>query len=246
MPLHADDAFAVLDLDLHLERIAGGNETEVYRTDDAQYVVKVKSGEEAETLTIEIEHAFLEAITLQQVADNFAVAVGTDHSIDNYFVLTQNSAGHPQVLAIQPYLEDAVPLFNIDYTTLSSADRKAIAKQLRRIIARSLKHYQRSWAMPDLYGRISQSKKERKRLNAPHMLPWRLWSFIVERNLLRANNLMMVRDPELRIVLVDYDPVKRGELYKFIYYTARRILFWRDYLLIAIMEKTGYVPTASK
>ena len=42
MTLHADDVFAPLDDDHVLQRLAGGNETEVYKTDDQRYVVKVK------------------------------------------------------------------------------------------------------------------------------------------------------------------------------------------------------------
>jgi hypothetical protein len=42
---HHNVLFASLDADLHLERIGGGNETEVYRTDDQRFVVKVKSEE---------------------------------------------------------------------------------------------------------------------------------------------------------------------------------------------------------
>ena len=40
---YADAIFAPIDHDLELERIAGGNETEVYRTDDRRHVVKLKS-----------------------------------------------------------------------------------------------------------------------------------------------------------------------------------------------------------
>jgi hypothetical protein len=42
MTLHADDVFAPLDDDHVLQRLAGGNETEVYKTDDHRHVVKVK------------------------------------------------------------------------------------------------------------------------------------------------------------------------------------------------------------
>lgn len=245
MPLFADDAFAVLDLDLHLDRIAGGNETEVYLTDDARYVVKVKSTPEnalAETCSAA---ALRVALTLRQVAHSFAEAVGPQHSIANHFVLAQNSQGHPEILTLQPFLAEATPLFDLDYRQLSRQERKQIGEQLRKMIKRSLKFYRRTGNMPDLYGRTSQSKTERKRLNQLHMLPWRLWSFIVERSLLHANNLMLVKDPDIRIVLVDYDPVNRGQLYKLLYYTARKILFWRDYLLIRIMEVTGWVPPAA-
>ena len=47
MITYADQVFAPLDRDLALERIAGGNETEVYRTDDQRYVVKLKSDQAA-------------------------------------------------------------------------------------------------------------------------------------------------------------------------------------------------------
>ena len=76
------------------------------------------------------------------------------------------------------------------------------------------------------------------------MLPKRLWSFVVKRNLLRAHNLMLTAAPERRVVLVDYDPVQRGKLYQFVYYNVRRVLFLRDLALLKVMEKTGYVPKA--
>lgn len=244
MPLHADDAFAVLDLDLHLERIAGGNETEVYLTDDQRYVVKVKSSE-SEAVEVGLDVVFEYAANMRDAANSFAQAVGPEHSLANDFVVAQNSQGKPEILAVQPFLNGATALFDIDYRALTRRERKEIARQLHKIVAQSLKYYRRTSNMPDLYGRTSQSKAERKRLNQIHMLPWRLWSFIVERSLLRANNLMLVKDPDIRIVLVDYDTVNRSRLYKLVYYTARQVLFWRDYVLIRMMEATGFVPPAS-
>jgi len=239
MPLHANTAFAPLDLDLHLERIAGGNETEVYRTDDHRYVVKLKTnggGTEAE--------AFAYAQTLRAVAEEFARVVGSKHSIPNYYIIARDNEGQAQTVAIQPFLRHAQPLFEVAYADLSRKERQRIAVQLRRIIRQALKFYRRTSRMPDLYGRTSRSEAERKRLNAPHMLPWRLWSFIVKRNLLRANNLMLTEAPERWVVLVDYDPVERSRLYQLVYYTVRRVLFVRDYLLILAMELFGYVPRA--
>ena len=96
--------------------------------------------------------------------------------------------------------------------------------------------------MPDLYGRLSSSRSERERLNRWYMLPWRLWSFLFKRNLLRAHNLMLTAAPDRRVILVDYDPVTRGWFYQFVYYNVRLWLFWRDLLLIAIMVLTGWVP----
>ena len=76
------------------------------------------------------------------------------------------------------------------------------------------------------------------------MLPKRLWSFVVKRNLLRAHNLMLTAVPERQVILVDYDPVQRSKLYQFVYFNVRRVLFLRDLALLKVMEKTGYAPKA--
>jgi hypothetical protein len=236
----ADAIFAPIDTDLHLERIAGGNETEVYRTDDQRFVVKVKSETDEEERTV--DEILAETRALRAVAEAFARAVGPEHSIPNYYFIARNSAGQVQAAALQPYFQEAKPLFDIDYTALSQAERKLLAGQLRQIIRRSLKFYQQTGQLPDLYGRTSRSKVERKYLNSPQMLPWRLWGFLVRRSLLRSHNLMLTAAPEQHVILVDYDPIRRGKLYQFIYYNTRRLLFWRDYALIWLMEKWGYVP----
>jgi hypothetical protein len=235
----ADNVFAPIDTDLHMERIAGGNETEVYCTDDRKFVVKVKSKERQHT-----EEALINVKTLRAAAQSFADAVGPAHSIPNYFLISRNSKGKAQAVVMQPFLQDAEALFDVDYHKLSKKERKRVAKQLKNIIRRSLTFYRETGRLPDLYGRTSVSKAERKYLNKPHMLPKRLWSFLVKRNLLRAHNLMLTRAPHRRIVLVDYDPVQRSKLYQFVYYKVRLILFLRDLVLLKVMEKTGYVPKA--
>jgi hypothetical protein len=231
----ADTLFASLDADLNMERIAGGNETEVYCTDDRQHVVKVKS-EGGSTL----EEALLEAQVLRAAADLFADALGPEHTIPTYFIVARNSQGEVQPVAIQPYIRNAQPLFDVDYRALDASERRRVATQLRSIIRCSLDFYRKTGAMPDLYGRLSHSKAERKRRNAPCMLPHRMWSFLVQRTLLRSHNLLLTPPPEHRIILVDYDPVKRSTIYRYIYYKVRRVLFLRDYLLIALMERTGW------
>lgn len=237
--MYRDGLFAPLDKDLHLERIGGGNETEVYCTDDRRFVVKVKS-EEQQTL----QEALRKVQQARAVATAFAAAVGPKHSLPNYYLVARNSEGKVQAVVLQPYLGLAQPLFEVDYETLSAAERQHIAGQLRQIIRRSLDFYRQTGQLPDLYGRTSSSKTERKQLNRPWMLPWRLWSFLVKRNLLRAHNLMLTEAPERRVVLIDYDAVQRSRLYRFVYNNVRRFLFWRDYLLLWLMEKTGYVPKA--
>jgi len=232
-----DRLFAPLDADLHLERIGGGNETEVYRTDDRRYVIKVKNSQAPS-----LAEALVEATTLRKAARRFATVMGLQHSIPNSFLIAANSLGHPQLLAIQPYYGVAQPLFAVDYSRLSGAERRHVARQLLRIMRRSVATYGRRGWMPDLYGRTSASRAERERLNRWYRLPWRLWSFLFRRNLLRAHNLMLTTLPAHRIILVDYDPVMRGRLYQLVYYNIRLWLFWRDLLLIALMILTGWVP----
>jgi len=235
--LHQDTLFAPLDADLHLERIAGGNETEVYCTDDRRYVVKVKNSQAA-TLT----EALREAMAMRKAARHFATVMGPQHSIPNHFLLSSNHAGRPQLLAVQPYYQNARPLSNIDYRQFDRAERQQVARQLLRIIRRSVATYGRRGWMPDLYGRVSTSRAEREELNRWYRLPWRIWSFLFQRNLLCAHNLMLTAAPENRIILVDYDPVTRGKLYQLIYYHVRLWLFWRDLVLILIMVLTGWTP----
>lgn len=243
--LYYDRLFAPLDADLHLERIGGGNETEVYRTDDRRYVVKVKCSQAPS-----LAEALVEATALRKAARRFATVMGPQHSIPNSFLIAANSLGQPQLLAIQPYYGAAQPLFAVDYGQLSGAERRRVARQLLHIMRRSVATYGRRGWMPDLYGRSSASRAERERLNRWYRLPWRLWSFLFSRNLLRAHNLMLTAAqpsarsgvPKRRIILVDYDPVTRGRFYQFVYYNIRLWLFWRDLLLIALMVLTGWVP----
>jgi hypothetical protein len=239
MPIHthADHVFAPIDHDLELERIGGGNETEVYRTDDKCYVVKLKSdlgGTVAEALT--------HAREMRAAAECFAGSLGLEHSIPTYYLIARDSAGHVQVLAVQPFLGGARPLFDVRYRELADGERKQVAAQLREIIRRSLSFYRQTGGMPDLYGRTSASADERKRLNTPLMLPWRMWSFLVQRNLLRSHNLMLTAAPERRVVLVDYDFVRKSRLYRLIYYAVRWMLFWRDHILILLMRQGTAVP----
>ncbi len=238
LPVYRDDVFAPLDRDHDLVRIAGGNETEVYLTDDARFVVKVKAEDAHPDPTVMLALARL----LQHSADAFAACLGSRYSTPTAFVLSRNSRGEVQVVAVQPYLGDAVPLRDVPYARLSRTERARIAAQLREIMHRAQAMYRREGCMPDLYGRVSATPAERKRQKTWYYLPQRAWSFVVQRNLLRAQNLMVTNDPERHIRLIDYDPVRRGKLYRTIYYAARRALFWRDAVLIEVMLQTGIVP----
>ncbi|HEX6287746.1 MAG TPA: hypothetical protein VFZ66_01075 [Herpetosiphonaceae bacterium] len=237
--LHTDDVFAPVDRDLYLERIAGGNETEVYRTDDQRYVVKLKhelGGSRTEALDC--------AKTMRAAAEQFAACIGEEHSIPSYYLLARDSSERVQVLVIQPFVAHAHPLYDVDYRTLNADERDRVAAQLRAIIRRALSFYRGTRSMPDVYGRTSTSAAERKRLRSPWKIPERLWSFMVQRNLLRSHNLLLTNAPECRVVLVDYDFVRRSRLYRWVYYTVRRALFWRDQVLIWRMRRGAKVPRA--
>lgn len=231
--LHKNLLFACLDIDLHLERIAGGNESEVYCTDDARFVVKLKNEPHAT-----LGAALFEAQDLRTAAQNFADIVGSEHSVPSYFLITDDGTCHAYVVIVQPYLKDSQPLFHKDYTKISREQRQLIATQLQTIIRRSLDSYWQTGIIPDIYGRSAASPEEREHQNSLSQLPARLWSFLIRRTLLRAHNLILT--PEQQIRLIDYDPVRESDFYKRVYYAARALLFIRDIFFIWLMKHTGW------
>lgn len=234
MAAQVDRAFAPLDRDGDLERIGGGNETEVFRTDDGRHVVKLKH-EADQSLAGALACArLLRAATAEVVA-----WLGPRHTIPSYYYIARDSEGLTQVVVVQPHVARARPLSTVDYAALSAAERAAVAAQLRDLLRRSRAMFRATGRMPDLYGRSAASKAERRRRNSPLFLPWRLWHFLVRRNLLRSHNLLLTAGPDRRVVLVDYDPVRRSPIYRSVYYGVRRLLFWRDRRLIGRMERGG-------
>jgi hypothetical protein len=232
MMIHVDSAFAPLDRNDDLERIGGGNETEVFRTDDQRYVVKLKH--EADQ---SLHDALAQARRLRACAAEVTEWLGPRHTIPCHFYIARDSAGLAQVVVVQPNLHDARSLSHVDCDALTAAERAALADQLTDILARSRAMFRATRQMPDLYGRSSASKEDRRRRNSPLHLPWRLYSFLMQRNLLRSHNLMLTEGPDRRVVLVDYDPVRRSPIYKSVYYGIRRVLFWRDRRLIARLRR---------
>lgn len=232
--LHRDPLFAPIDIDLHLARIGGNNETEVYTPDDQRYEVKVKSDHGGDLAEIIEWTQFA-----RQAARKFVRIVGKQHSIPSHYLISRGEDGRIKPVVLQPYLADAVPLFSVDYALLGYKQRLRIARQLIHLIYRSSMAFRRGGVMPDLYGRSSSSLAERKIQKSWRKLPERLWSFLVKRSLLRSHNLMLVNQRKPRILLVDYDTVPHGKLYKFIYYQVRLALFWRDLALIWLMVLTG-------
>ena len=232
MAVRVDRAFAPVDRNDDLERIGGGNETEVFRTDDLRHVVKVKH--EADQ---SLDGALAQARRLRATAAELAMWLGPRHTIPCHLYIARDSDGLAQVVVVQPNLRGARSLCDVDFGALTAAERTDLAGQLEWLLARSLAMYRATRRMPDLYGRSAASKADRARRNSPLYFPWRLLSFLMRRNLLRSHNLMLTEGSERRVVLVDYDPVRRSPVYRSVYYRIRRILFWRDRRLIARLRR---------
>ena len=88
MTLHADDVFAPLDDDHVLQRLAGGNETEVYKTDDQRYVVKVKHD-----LGGARDEAVRQARWMRDTAERYTACLGERYTIPTYFIVARGSDG---------------------------------------------------------------------------------------------------------------------------------------------------------
>lgn len=230
---YTDIVFAPLDRDHQLRRLAGGNETDVYITDDDRYVVKLKHDLGDDAAAAALAHAR----EMRVAAEQFVECLGHDYTIANFYVVSRDGLGRAQVLAVQPFVEHARPLYSVDVWALSHDERRRIAAQLRDVIRRSLAFYRATGSMPDLYGRSTRSAEARKRANGLWRLPERLWSFLIDRNLLRSHNLLISSEPDRSIRLVDYDFVRRGRLYRLIYFAVRWLLFWRDRALLWWLEQ---------
>ncbi len=229
MTSYTDTVFAPIDRDLALERVAGGNETEVYRSDDGRFVAKLK-GE----LGGSRDQAIAEARSMRSAAEAFADCLGPTYAIPSHYLLSRESSGRTQVLVLQPFLHDARPLSSLDYRAMSPEQRRALGRHLLAIIRRAKAMYKETGNMPDLYGRTSSSHEERRRNRSLLNLPRRMWSFLVERTLLRSHNLLLTSDPARPVALVDYDFVRQSRLYKQVYYLVRKVLFYRDRLAIRL------------
>lgn len=218
-----------------LKRIGGGSETDVYLSEDRQFVIKVKgetpqSGQDAINL----------ATVQRDVAELFVAYLGADHSIPTYSFVARDKTGQVKTVAVQPYLGNALALADINYETLDPRIWAHIDRQLLLILRSALRCYKRTGQMPDLYGTFSRTKAERLQMNRWLKWPQRVWYFFTQR-LWQAHNLMLIREDELRVVLVDYDYVRWSGLWGRLYYAVCWLLFWRELLLLAGWEATALI-----
>src|SRR6266508_4561291 len=222
-----DDIFACLAHGQHFERIAGGSQTDVYRTDDQRYVVKLKS-QPGGTL----RSTLAQARVMRLAAEQFAAGLGPRHSIPSAYVVARDRAGALRVLVIQPFLGHARPLSAVDEQALPADERMHVARQLHAIARAALRCFRATGHMPDLYGSFSGSTADRLRLSAPSMWPRRAWNNLAQQSLLRSHNLVLTAAPERRVILVDYDPVRWWGVRGSINDAIRWMLIWRDHMRI--------------
>jgi hypothetical protein len=216
-----------------MERIAGGSETDVYRSEEDHYVVKVKR-----ELGGTLEHALSWARLMRMVAEEFIAYLGPEHSLANYYVIVQDDTSRAQVLVIQPLLH-AQTLSDVDYRSISASERTHIALQLRDLIRRALTCWRETGHLPDLHGTRSVSAADRKRINTIALAPRRIWQFFVDEHVLRSNNLLLTEEPDHRIVLVDYDLLRWRPVPRRTYLALRWLLFWRDHWLVLCLLRSG-------
>jgi len=123
-------------------------------------------------------------------------------------------------------------LANVDWKAIPREQRRQIGHDLRQIIKRAVGCLFRTGHLPDLYGRVSTNPEERRRRKQLRYLPERIWSFLVKRTILHSQNLMLTSEQPPRLVLIDYDEVRRHALYRVIYFLTRLVLFIRDLVII--------------
>lgn len=230
MSLYAKLALAPLNHNDHVEQIAAGYETDVYRTADRRYVVKLKRVGGSE-----LRAALTSARTMRTTAERFTVHLGPHHSIPNHYVITRSSRDRVQVLVIQPFIDHALPLYVVDYDALNDSDLAHVSTQLWDIVQRSLICYRVTGYIPDLYGLFRPLHIDRGDRDSQGTLPRQLWGLLVPRTLLRSHNLLLTDAPECRVVLVDYDRVCWNWLSCRIIYAIRWVLLWRDYILALLL-----------
>lgn len=223
-------ALPALHLTHPLTYLSGGSQTDVYRTDDRRFVLKLKPG------AGQADEAQRRAAQLKQLADALYADIGPAHSMPTWFLVLADEAGQPLVVGVQPFLDGAHPLDAIAIDTLTPPSRAAILAQLRTIVTRSLAGYRATGRVADLYGYGHKDGAEARRWE-PRRLLAEGWRLISARPLLTAHNLMLTSDS--RIVLVDYDPICSSHLGCRLIHGARALLLLRDRLQLAMLGRAA-------
>ena len=146
MRSYIDQVFAPLDDDHRVDRFAGGNESEVYLTDDRRYVIKIKSDMASDDVLTPLNWARF----MRQAAQESVDTLGPTHSIPSYYALSRDNDGKVQILLIQPFVKDARQLFEVDYEALSKEERNRV--WLRKLLEAKSRAPQEEMAQePDIH-----------------------------------------------------------------------------------------------
>jgi hypothetical protein len=216
-----------------LTYLSGGSQTDVYLSVDRRFVLKLKR------VAGRADAAQARAVQLNQFAHTLYTHLGPDHSLRIWFVVTNDDAGSPLIVGIQPFLAGAQPLDAINISALPATDRAALLARLHTIITRSLACYRATGRVADLYGYGRKAGAEARRWD-PRRLLSEGWRLISQRPLLTAHNLMLT--PDGRVVLVDYDLICHSRALCHLIYAARVLLLLRD--LAQLRGEGAHTPPA--
>lgn len=201
------------------ERIGGGYETDVYRSGDGRFVLKLKRAAAGPIAALAL------ARRLDVVARTFQRFLGPRHSLPSDYVVVPAGDGRAYVLGVQPFLAGAHPLDTVDLAALSAGARVALARQLWEITEGALACYGATGCLPDLYG-LGPHLSDRVRRRDHSWMLTEGWSLVAGSPLLNAHNLMLC--PQGHVVLVDYDPLCTRSAACGLIYGARALLLLRD------------------
>jgi len=218
-------ALSALQCAQSLIYLSGGSQTDVYRTADRRFVIKLKATN-ARTVA-----ARQQAAQLQQVADLLRAHLGPEHSLNTWFLVLADDSGQQLVVGVQPFLDGAHPLDAVVLGSLTRASQVSLLENLRSIVRRSLACYHSTGRAADLYGYGRTAGSEARRWD-PRRLLAEGWRLISQRPLLTAHNLMLTQDG--RVVVVDYDPICHSRLSCRLIYGARALLLVRDQLQLGV------------
>jgi hypothetical protein len=210
-------------LALHLTQpltyLSGGSQTDVYRTADRRFVLKLKSvgGQTA--------IAKRRAAQMKQLADALYAYLSPGNALRTWFLVLADETGEPFVVGVQPFLDGAHPLDAITIDTLPLDRQEALLAHLYRIVDRSLACYRATGRVADVYGYGRKAGAEARQWD-PRRLLSEGWRLISQHPLLTSHNLMLTQDH--RVVLVDYDLICYARVGCRLIYAARALLLLRD------------------
>jgi hypothetical protein len=227
-PPGAPPSLPALHLTQPLTYLSGGSQTDVYRTADRRFVLKLKA------LGGRAGLARRRAAQMRRLADALYNQLGHEHGLRSWLLVLADAAGKPLVVAVQPFLAGARPLDAVPLDALGPAGRAALLASLDRLVRQTLACYGATGRVADLYG-YGRADGAAARRWAPRRLLAEGWRLLSQRPLLTSHNLLLT--PDQRVVLVDYDLICHAPLGCGLIYGARAILLLRDLAQLRLLRR---------